>query len=262
MNIFICIKQVPKTENIKLKAGEPFRDKGLERHINTFDTFALEEAARTKDQYGDTRIILISMGPESTERCLIEGLSLGADKAYHLKDDLFLKNDSLTTARLLAQAIRSVEKIEGPADVILTGRQSTDSGLGLIPIMLSEILSVKLVPSVTEFYYEPAGHRVLMMTRGANDFSSVSSELPVIISMTKGSHEVRFPTFKRIREANRAEIGRLSSKEVEYDPPRTEVLSVIKPGRNSKNAVVNTGDDEESTMELLEMLKEDNIFAR
>ena len=258
MNIYIFIKQVPKTENLKLKAGDSFNDAGLERHLNTFDGFAIEEAIRVKDLHSNTRIVLISLGTAAAERCLIEGLSLGADKAYHVKDDLNHKKDALSTAAALAGAVKAVEKYEGPADLILTGRQSTDSSLGIVPIMLS----MKLVSSVTEFSYDPEASLIHMTVRGSNSFSETSASLPLMISMTKGSHEVRFPTFKRIREANKAEIGIIDFESLDLPEPSTEVLGVIKPGRNSKNAIVKMDDDEESTLALFEMLKEDNIFAR
>ena len=262
MNIIICVKQVPKTESVKLKAGASFSPEGLDRHINTFDTFAIEEALRIKDLHEDTKIILLTMGPKNSIRCLIEGLSLGADKAYHLDDENFSFHDTVSTSKTLAEAIKEIERTEGPADLIIAGNQSTDSGCGLVPIMLSEILSLDLVTSVVDISLSQDLKHLDLVKRGSNDFTSISSELPLIISMTKGSHEVRFPTFKMIREANRAELGKTKPSKTLTGSSSTKVLSVIKPGRNSRNAIVNMSDAEEGSAMFFDMLEEDSIFKR
>ena len=261
MNIIICIKQVPITENLKLKAGEHFRDNGLSRHINVFDTFAIEEAARIKDSFPDTRIILISMGSQGAKRALIEGLSIGADKAYLLDDSALKVYDSVQTAEALAGAIRYIENIEGKAPMIIAGNQSTDSGCGTVPYMLSELLDIEMIHSVVEMGLSCEKDRLNMTTRGSDDFKDISLPLPLIISMTKGKHEVRMPTFKRIREANRAEINVIDPSVIDLRDTHTKVLSVIKPGRNTRNSIVRSDDAEEGTAKLLEMLETDSIFA-
>lgn len=262
MNIIICIKQVPKTENVRLKAGETFSPEGLERRINFFDTFSLEEACRIKDRDPDTNIILLTLGNEQSERGLIEGLSAGADKAYRISDPEIGNCDTIATSRALFKAIEYIESTEGKASLIFMGTQSTDSGCGIVPIMLSDIMDRPLISSVTEIH-EITEDGVLKATvRGKDSFSEASGSLPLIISMTKSSHELRLPTFKRIREANRAPIVRLDQSVTGRPESYTSVTEVIKPGRKSKNSIVNTGDEEEGTRLLLDMLMEDNIFAR
>ena len=261
MNIIICIKQVPKTEDIKLKAGEPFSPEGLSRRINIFDAFSIEEALRIKDRAPDTNIILLTLGDELAERSLIEGLSLGADKAYRITDPGYVC-DTLSTARLLSQAIRHIEKSEGPASIVFTGTQSTDSGNGIIPLMLSHLLGRPLLKSVTDIRDISENGILKASIRGRDSFSEEEGNLPLIISMTKSDREVRFPTFKRIRGANRMPITRLDSSVTEYFEPKTSVTGVIKPGRKSRNSIVNPEDDEEGARLLMDMLKEDNIFKR
>lgn len=262
MNIIICIKQVPKTEDVKLKAGESFSPEGLGRRINFFDTFALEEALRIKDKDPGTNVILVTLGDELSERCLIEGLSMGADKAYRIADPEFKNCDTLSTSKALSGAIRYIEDTEGPAPIIFTGTQSTDSGNGIVPLMLSDLLRRPLISSVTEILEMSGDGKLKATVRGKDDFREEEGSLPIIISMTKSAREVRFPTFKRIREANRAPITRLDSSITGISDSKTSVTGVIKPGRKSKNSIVNTEDDEEGTRLLMDMLKEDNIFKR
>ena len=261
MNIIVCIKQVPITESLKLKAGESYSGVGLDRHINVFDGFAIEEALRIKDIYPDTTVSLLTMGDEDSRRALIEGLSLGADKAYLISDKAYAGYDAPSTSRVLANAIKHIEASLGEADIILTGNQSTDSGCGIIPMMLSEIMGLDIISSVVETSISEDLMSLDLKTRGSEAFSETSHGFPLILSMTKGTREVRMPTFKRIREANKAVITVIDSSIAGTFETNTKVLSVIKPGRNTKNSIVRSDDTEEGTAELLEMLDADSIFA-
>lgn len=83
MNICVCIKQVPDTTEIKIDPVKHtlIRD-GVPSIVNPYDTYALENAARIKDAQPDTKIVVISMGPEQAKNALKECLSIAADKAY------------------------------------------------------------------------------------------------------------------------------------------------------------------------------------
>lgn len=64
MKIVVCIKQVPKSDSVKIdpKTNNMVRD-NVEGVINPFDKNAIEEALRIKDQLGG-EVILLSMGPD------------------------------------------------------------------------------------------------------------------------------------------------------------------------------------------------------
>lgn len=262
MNIIVCIKQVPKTENLRLKSGESFTSDGLDKRINLFDTFAIEEALRIKDSLPETTVILLTMGARGCERCLVEGLSLGADKAYLAEKDSALNYDTVSTAHILTSAIRKIEDFEGPADLIFTGTQTTDGSSGVIPDMLSVLTSRELISAAAEVRLTENFTKVEINQRCADRFKKVYRPLPLIISVTKSNREVRFPTFKRIREANQAKINIINSSLPGEFTSATDIIKVIKPGRDSKNSTVHSDDVKEGTQTLLRMLDEDKIFAR
>ena len=82
MNILVCVKQVPDTTEIKInpETNTLIRD-GVPSIVNTFDAFALEAAARIKDKDPETKIVVVSMGPEQAKNALKECLASAADKA-------------------------------------------------------------------------------------------------------------------------------------------------------------------------------------
>ena len=261
MNMIVCVKHVPRTENVHLKAGEEFSPVGLAGRLNLFDTFAIEAAARIKEKISDAKILLLSIGSEGAERALIEGLSIAADKAFLVRDDAYTGCDAVASARILAEAIKRIEAEEGFADLILTGKQSTDSGSGVMSEMLSELLGRKAVASVSEISSVSAGNMEFVV-RNADGFASAHASLPFILSLTKPPYEVRLATFKRIREANKAYIPNFDSQVLGSFDAATKVLKVIKPGRNNKNSIIHEEDAIASTELLLSMLKEDKIFER
>ena len=65
MNILVCVKQVPDTTEIKINPEtNTLMREGVPSIVNTFDAFALEAAARIKDKNPDSKIVVVSMGPE------------------------------------------------------------------------------------------------------------------------------------------------------------------------------------------------------
>ena len=83
MNILVCVKQVPDTTEIKIDpVTNTLIRSGVPSIVNPFDGYALEAAARIRDNHPDTKIIVLSMGPEQAKTALKECLAIAADKAY------------------------------------------------------------------------------------------------------------------------------------------------------------------------------------
>ena len=127
MNILVCMKQVPDTTEIKINPEtNTLMREGVPSIVNTFDAFALEAAARLKDKHPDSKIVVVSMGPEQAKTALKECLSIAADKAYLVSDRVFGGSDTLATSYILSNAIRKIEELEGKFDAIFCGKQAID----------------------------------------------------------------------------------------------------------------------------------------
>ena len=135
MNILVCVKQVPDTTEIKI---DPVKNtlirEGVPSIVNPFDGYALEAAARIKDQNPDTKIVVLSMGPEQAKNALKECLAIAADKAYLVSDRVFGGSDTLATSYIICQAIKKVEELEGRFDAIsVESRLLTEIPLRSVP---------------------------------------------------------------------------------------------------------------------------------
>jgi len=74
--------------------------------------------------------------PERVGQSIREALAKGADRAIHIEEEMS-GLDPLACARLLAAAVKS----ESP-DLVLTGLQSEDLGLGQTGVILAELLGL------------------------------------------------------------------------------------------------------------------------
>ena len=141
MNIIVCIKQVPETQEVRLDpVTHTLKREGIAAIINPFDLYALEEGFRVKDAHGGT-VTLLTMGPPQAEAALREALGYGADAAVLLSDKAFAGADTWATALTLARAI---EKLGG-ADLIFCGKQAIDGDTAQVGPMLATILDIPYV---------------------------------------------------------------------------------------------------------------------
>ena len=114
MNILVCIKQVPDTTIIKIDPEtNTLMREGVPAIVSPFDAYALEAAARIKDKDKDTKIVVLSMGPEQALAALKECLSVGGDKAYLVSDRACGGSDTLATGYILSKAKEKIEELEG-----------------------------------------------------------------------------------------------------------------------------------------------------
>ena len=82
-------------------------------------------------------------------------LAKGADRAIHIEADDLAQRDTLGIAELLAAAVKS----ESP-DLILTGLQSDDLGLGQTGVVLAELLGIPHATIIMQVEKTATGLRV------------------------------------------------------------------------------------------------------
>ena len=138
MNILVCIKQVPDTTIIKIDpVTNTLMREGVPAIVSPFDAYALEAAARIKDKYKDTKIYVLSMGPEQALAALKECLSVGGDKAYLVSDRACGGSDTLATGYILSKAKEKIEELEGIKfeTVDFFSYNETLKGVAVAPLM-------------------------------------------------------------------------------------------------------------------------------
>ncbi len=77
MKIIVCLKQVPH-QDVRLDIlsdGSWIQEENIKFEINSYDTYALEEALRIKDA-GDAEVVVVSVGPDRVTQALRTALGM------------------------------------------------------------------------------------------------------------------------------------------------------------------------------------------
>ena len=139
MNIFVCIKQVPSTNQVQVdeKTGVLKRS-GVAAKMNPYDLYALETALRLRSEHGG-KVTVGTMGPPQAQAIIREAYMMGADEGYVFSDRKLGGADVRATSYTLSQAIRSL----GDYDLILCGRQTTDGDTAQVGPAVAENLGIR-----------------------------------------------------------------------------------------------------------------------
>lgn len=266
MHAIVCIKQVPDTTEVKIDPvrGTLIRE-GVPSILNPFDTYAIEEALRLKEQFGG-KVTAISMGPPQAVEVLKEAVAMGCDEAILLSDRAFAGSDTWATAYTLSQAIRRL----GDFDIILCGRQAIDGDTGQVGPGIARQLQINQLTYVCKIQHIDFEKREIRVERLLEEGREVvESRLPALITVVKDINQPRYPTFKGIRRASRMEYPIWTVKGLEganpaffgLDGSPTRVVRVFTPPPRSGQTEIIQGETvQEQAAKLAEKLLAEKII--
>ena len=249
MKILVAIKQVPERDaQIRIAAdGKWIDEDDLNYTINEPDAYALEEALRLKESNGG-EVIALCAGPERVLSTLREALAKGADRAIHIEADDLGTRDTLGVAQMLAEAV----KVEAP-DLILTGLQSDDLGLGQTGVVLAELLGV---PHATIIMHVEKTDTGLRVKRELEDgwFQHMDMPLPALLTIQSGGNKLRYATLMGIKKAKTKETRTVEAASA---TAQAMVLEKVYMPEKQKRTEMLTGSAVEIAAKLVEKLKFD-----
>ena len=265
MNLLVCIKQVPDTTEIRIDPEtNTLIRAGVPSIVNPFDAYALEVAARIKDEKGG-KIVVMTMGPPQAKEALTECLGVGADKAYLVSDRIFGGSDTLATSYILSEAIRVAEKTEGAFDVIFCGKQAIDGDTAQVGPEIAEHLDMPQATYVGEATAQEGS--VVVKRENDDGYSLIEMQTPCLVTVTKPAFEPRLPTIKSKMAAKRAEIVSITSEDVELDRSQcglkgspTKVKKTFTPKVKKGGLRIVEEDDATAGRKLAEMLIDEKVL--
>ena len=267
MNILVCVKQVPDTNEIKIDpVTNTLIRAGVPAIVNPFDGYALEAAARIKDANPDTRIIVLSMGPEQAKAALKECLAIAADKAYLVSDRAFGGSDTLATSYIISETIRKVEELEGKFDAIFCGKQAIDGDTAQVGPEIAEHLGYPQVTYALEA--ERDGDCLKVKKEVEEGAEIIGIQMPCVVTFTKPAWDPRYPTIKRKMAANRADIPTLTAADLPtIDLTRaglkgspTKVKKTFVPQKKTGGIKIKEETNEASALKLFQLLSDSHVI--
>lgn len=261
MNIVVCIKQVPNTNEVKLdpKTGTLIRE-GVPSIINPDDKAGLEAALRLKDAQG-AHVTVLSMGPPQADAALREALAMGADEAILVTDRAFGGADTWATAHTIAAALRTL-----PYDLILTGRQAIDGDTAQVGPQIAENLNLTNISYAEEIKVEDG--YVTVKRQFEDRYHIVKAKLPCLITALSELNPPRYMTPGGIFSAYREkEVKVLTRKDLDVEDDciglkgsPTRVIQTFTKSAKAAGTVVNNLNPQEAAEYMLEKLREKFII--
>lgn len=196
LNIVVCIKQVPDTNEVKLdpKTGTLIRD-GVPSIMNPDDKAGLEAALRIKDSLGAV-VRVVSMGPPQADAVLREALAMGADEAYLITDRAFGGADTWATSSTIAAAVSKL-----PYDIVFTGRQAIDGDTAQVGPQMAEHLGIPNVSYAEEI--RVVGEYLIVKRQFESSYQIVRVKMPCLVTALTELNRPRYMTPGGIFEAYR-----------------------------------------------------------
>lgn len=211
MNIVVCIKQVPDTNEIKINpvTGTLIRD-GVPSIMNPDDKGGLEVALRMKDQF-NANVTVITMGPMQADAILREAFAMGVDRAILLTDRKFAGADTLATSNALAGALRVLNP-----DLIITGRQAIDGDTAQVGPQVAEHLQLPQISYVTDLKYD--GNKLCRVTKETEDgYQILEVELPCVLTVLASANQARYMSVAGIMECFDKEVEIWNVDKIDVD---------------------------------------------
>ncbi|MDG1223874.1 MAG: electron transfer flavoprotein subunit beta, partial [Candidatus Marinimicrobia bacterium] len=139
MKIAVLVKQVVGSESsLDISPDNKWIDESNATFVmNPPDSYAIEEAMNIKEKIGEGEVVIVSMGVDSVQKVIREALSKGADRGIHIQTEGTAYIDPLNTAKNIVSALD-----EENFDLILSGLQSDDTGMGQTGVLVGELLNM------------------------------------------------------------------------------------------------------------------------
>jgi electron transfer flavoprotein beta subunit len=146
---------------------------------------------------------VISMGPTKAMEAIRRALAMGAHRGILVSDPGLENSDALSTARAIAAATKGQTY-----DLIICGTESTDGSSGAVPAQLAELLELPLLSFAKKLNVTDGKASIDRQTDDGYDV--VESPLPVVVTVTGGINEARYPALRGIMQAKNKEVRQLT----------------------------------------------------
>ena len=252
MKIAVLVKQVPGSESALPISGDMtwIEESQISYVMNHPDNFAIEEALLIKEKMGEGEVVVVSMGPDRVQKVIREGLAKGADRSIHLEEDGQIETDPISIAKSFATVLKDEN-----FDLILSGLQSDDTGMGQTGVLLGEFLGMSTATLAMEIEVQADFIRVKRELE-SGWFQWVKLPLPASISIQSGLNTPRYPSLKGIMGAKKKEIKSISASEHQTGMSLQTITKVFVPQTTKRTEMIE-GDPNSAVARIVEILKSD-----
>jgi electron transfer flavoprotein beta subunit len=263
VRIVVLVKPVPDTASggERLRPGDWRLDRAaVPAVVNANDEYALEAALKLTEAHGG-EVHLVSMAGPTAPETMRKALAMGAASGTLISDDALGGSDTLSTARVVAAAVREME-----FDLLLAGADTSDGGAGVVPPGVAALLRLPYLSYAARIEPDPAAGRVRVHRISPTGYDVLEAPMPALVVATQALGEPRYPSLKGIMAARSKTIetealGNLAGIEqpVGGDAATTAVVGAEAPPPRAATRVVR-GPADEAAREVVDFLAERRII--
>lgn len=263
MKIICLLKFIPDVENFKYDYEKNILVRENSKLIlNPDDCSALEYALSLKDKKDDVHIHVITMGPKNVDELLKDVIRRGADCATLITDKNFAGSDSLVTAKILSEYIKTLDY-----DLILSGNNTLDGDTGHIGGQICEYLNIEQYSNICKIL-DVSDEKASFEVEFEKTKVSFTLDLPCVLSVTKNVvKKLRFVKYDRLKENVDSKLNYITNDELKISVDMIgikgspTVVTKTKPVRleEKSNKIYVTTDDEGIEI-VYEFLKDKGII--
>ena len=263
LHIIVTIKQVPDPDippghfKVDEAAKRVVPPPGVSPVMNGYDANALEAALRLKERHGG-KVTLVSLGGPEAKDTIKRGLAMGADAAVLIDDPALRDADSYLTALALAKAIEQL----GPFDLVLSGRQASDTDAGQVHLGIAELLGIPGITPVQKI--EAADGRVRVERMIEDGYQVLEVQLPALLGVSSEIGEPRYPPLRGIMMAGRIAVPVWTAADLGLDPSqlaaRRELRRLYVERREAKCEFIEADSPAEAGEKLALKLREAKLI--
>jgi electron transfer flavoprotein beta subunit len=258
VKIAVCVKQVPEGAGKRLDPETKRLDRSGEGALNAFDSHAVEEGLRLRDEAGEGEVVVVSMGPEKALDSLRKALAMGADRAILISDDAMAGSDLVATSAVLAKALAREE-----ADLVLFGQQASDSDGAVLWAAVADRLRAPMFSQAAELTVSGGSIRGKRQTEFGYDV--IEAPLPAVVAVSDAINEPRYPSLKGIMGAKSKPQETLSLSDLGLDSgsageagSKTEVYELGEPPPRGNSRKIE--DDGSAAQQIVDFLAERRLI--
>ena len=260
MNIIVCVKQVIDPEappsSFKIDAATNRAEmRGAPPVIDPYGEYAVEASLKIKEAAGG-KITVLSLGLNLLREVVKKPLAMGADELVLLEDETYAAADSFTTASALAAAVKKL----GGYDLILCGREASDTNAGQTGAGIAEILGIPCVTLARKIEIVDGKLRVERVT--STGYEVVEAPLPAVLTISNEIGEPRYPTIKGIMAAKKKEplVWKAADIGMPAGRRRVKVSRLFQPVHEGKCEFTEGETPEEAGANLALKLREAKVL--
>jgi len=253
VRIAVCAKAVPDAATgARIDPATKRLDRSGDLALSEYDTHAIEEALRLREEAGAGEVGVLSMGPAKAMDALRKALAMGADRAVLVSDDALAGADLVATSKALAAAIGA-----WAPELVLFGQQSADGNGACLWAAVAERLALPVLSQVAELTVDAGAVTGKRQTEFG--YETLRAPLPAVVAVSEAINEPRYPSLKGIMGAKSKPQETLAAADLGgAAPSATSVLGLAPPPARGESRRVEGG--AEAADAIVEFLAERRLL--